>query len=880
MDFLSILLISSAVSLSGSSPVNCNFTSETGKEYSSVSPANVSLDKEEQEALEFLYRYMPLPDRAGHDADFHLQNLKATFKARREMPWGQRVPEREFRHFMLPVRVNNEVLDLSRPAFYEMLADRVRGLSMKEAILEVNHWCHEHVTYRPSDGRTSPPLSTMSQAIGRCGEESTFTVAALRAVGIPARQVYTPRWAHTDDNHAWVEAWADGQWYFLGACEPAPVLDMAWFNAPASRGMLMTTNVFGDYDGPEEQLSADDLYTTINVTEKYAPVGNLSVLVTDENGKPVVDADVAYCIYNYTEFSPVAMKKTDSDGRSSLTTGIGDAVIWATDGTKFGFAKGRPGTESPVIVQLNLNPESSLSFDMTLVPPVSRSSSPSPSEELIAENDRRLQYEDSIRKSYEATFINPVEAKSIARAIAPSGYEGRLESILTDSRGNSRKLESFIMSLPETDRASAISILEAVTEKDRRDIPTEVLDDCLTVINSGNGEKLPEISDELLFECVLSPRIETEPLVPFRRHILSSLSKEVKDSLRHNPQAVTAWVRDNIKVETSSNPKFVRMDPRTVFDTRVCDPDSRDIFYVALSRTMDIPSRLDPVTGNVQFYDLQSQAWRDVTIDSEEKNDSDGSRKGHINLEYKQTGRIENPAYYTQFSISRIDNGMARQLEFEDEDGVNELNSKNEAFEPGQYMLTTGQRMADGSVLVHGEIFNLKDGGDITVPVIMRSDPNGVQVIGSLNAENRYLPDGESSPRSILSQTGRGYYVLGICRPGHEPSAHALNDLSASRSDLDKWGGKIVVLFPDSDAASRFDRSLHGEFPRNLSFGVDCDSVSFNELKDSLNLESSELPVFVVADTFNRVVDVIQGYSIGLGERLLDTLSKIESKDK
>ena len=32
-----------------------------------------------------------------------------------------------------------------------------------------------------------------------------------------SRQVYTPRWAHTDDNHAWVEAWVNGKWYFLGA---------------------------------------------------------------------------------------------------------------------------------------------------------------------------------------------------------------------------------------------------------------------------------------------------------------------------------------------------------------------------------------------------------------------------------------------------------------------------------------------------------------------------------------------------------------------------------------------------------------------------------------------------------------------------------------
>ena len=70
-------------------------------------------------------------------------------------------------------------------------------------------------------------------AYGRCGEESTFTVAALRSVGIPTRQVYTPRWAHTDDNHAWVEAWVDvngTSWVLANE----PVLNLGWFNAPAS----------------------------------------------------------------------------------------------------------------------------------------------------------------------------------------------------------------------------------------------------------------------------------------------------------------------------------------------------------------------------------------------------------------------------------------------------------------------------------------------------------------------------------------------------------------------------------------------------------------------------------------------------------------------
>ncbi|MDE6450747.1 MAG: transglutaminase domain-containing protein, partial [Odoribacter sp.] len=226
---------------------------------------------EEREALMFLYAYMPIGDITDYPGEYYLMNVKYSLQAKREMPWGKNIPEREFRHFVLPVRVNNENLDESRKVFYEELKERVKNLSLYDAVLEVNHWCHEKVIYTPSDARTSSPLASVKTAYGRCGEESTFLVAALRAVGIPARQVYTPRWAHTDDNHAWVEAWVDGQWHFLGACEPEPILDLGWFNAPASRGMLMHTKVFGRYNGPEEVMSRTSGYTEINVIDNYAP---------------------------------------------------------------------------------------------------------------------------------------------------------------------------------------------------------------------------------------------------------------------------------------------------------------------------------------------------------------------------------------------------------------------------------------------------------------------------------------------------------------------------------------------------------------------------------------------------------------------------------
>ena len=280
---------------------------------------STDINTKQREALSFLYAYMPLADMVDHDGTYFLKNVDASFKAKKEMAWGKDIPEREFMHFVLPIRVNNEDLDDSRKVFYEELKERVKGLSLYDAVLEVNHWCHEKVTYTPSDSRTSSPLASVKTAYGRCGEESTFTVAALRSVCIPARQVYTPRWAHTDDNHAWVEAWVDGKWYFMGACEPEPVLNLGWFNAPASRGMLMHTKVFGKYNGPEEVMKRTSTYTEINVIDNYAPTARADIKVVDENGQIVSGATVDFKLYNYAEFYTVARKTTDEHGQTFLT---------------------------------------------------------------------------------------------------------------------------------------------------------------------------------------------------------------------------------------------------------------------------------------------------------------------------------------------------------------------------------------------------------------------------------------------------------------------------------------------------------------------------------------------------------------------------------
>ena len=91
----------------------------------------------EREAMQFLYAYMPYSDLADYSPDFFLNQVRYAFAARDTMPWGRAVPEDLFRHFVLVYRVNNENLDTARQFMFHQLRDRVRGLSMYDAALEV-----------------------------------------------------------------------------------------------------------------------------------------------------------------------------------------------------------------------------------------------------------------------------------------------------------------------------------------------------------------------------------------------------------------------------------------------------------------------------------------------------------------------------------------------------------------------------------------------------------------------------------------------------------------------------------------------------------------------------------------------------------------------
>ncbi len=818
------------------------------------------------EYVDFLYERMTLADSLDYPREFYVKNAEAAMRARSEMPWGKSIPEREFRHFVLPVRVNNEHLDDSRFIFYDELAPRVKGLSMADAVLEVNHWLHEKATYRPSDSRTSPPLATVKTSFGRCGEESTLGVAAMRAVGIPARQVYTPRWAHTDDNHAWVEVWVDGKWYFLGACEPEPILNLAWFNAPAARGMLMTANALGGYDGDEEVIAVTPLSTQINVTENYAPIDTARVTVADVAGNAVPGAQVRFMLYNYGEFYPLSVKTADNNGNARLTTGLGDLLVWATapDGSAFGFTKYTVGTDKSLTVVLDKNADYEGEVEFTIVPPRQSGSLPTPTAEQAAENLRRFAAEDSIRNAYMATFFTEASARDFATA---HGWtDGDSPRMLVQAYGNHAVIADFLAGA--ADHNLAVAFLNSLSDKDLRDIEPEILKE----FYADGAKGYPTgYSTEVLTRYLMCPRVSNETLTPYRSYFLNAIPAADREKYAADPAKWIEWIEQNIEVVTSGYPRNIHTSPAKVFEHRKnITPPSRDIFTVASLRSMGVPAYLDPVTMRPHYL----ADGKDVEVlfaDAQSDNEASSMPKGKLLLDFEHTGRIDNPAYYIHFTLSGINGGVPSLLNFDEEATWRSDFAKGVELDAGQTLMVSGQRLADGSVLARAVFFNVPRDKEVRLPLIIRQDTTEVQVVGNFNSENIYHDLASGTDKSLLSTTGRGYYVIALIKPNHEPSIHILNDISAYANDLEKWGGKLMLLFADSESAARFNRADYPSLPANVVFGTDVDGVIAGEMAQF----GSDLPLVLIADTFNRVVFISEGYTINLGRTLLDTIGKL-----
>ena len=257
----SLLLL---LSLAGVSPL---IAQDRQKRVVGIGSRVYTLPTDEADALEFIYRAIPLSDYMLYTPEFMLKDIRSSLRAKHDMPWANAVPEQIWLHYVLPSRVDSEYLDNFRSSYYPELKDRVAGLSMKQAATELARWLRERVEVEHVEGRISSPKSTILNAGGDSYELAILTIAALRALDIPARLVYP----QNDPEVSVVQAWIDGKWYTYNPFEPDSTTSSA----------TLCALVYGDYTGSEKVLSHNKRISEIEV--ENAPVlslekGNMSAM--------------------------------------------------------------------------------------------------------------------------------------------------------------------------------------------------------------------------------------------------------------------------------------------------------------------------------------------------------------------------------------------------------------------------------------------------------------------------------------------------------------------------------------------------------------------------------------------------------------------------
>ena len=807
-----------------------------------------ALDKanpQERICLLFFYAYMPVSDISSYPVHLFVQLTRQALAVRNLNLYGEKISDAIFLNYILCCRVNNENLEYNRDYIFNELRGRIIGQSAERAALTVNYWCLEKATYESSSLRTASPLTLMKSTKGRCGEESVLTVSALRAVGLPARQVYTPRWAHCESNHAWVEVYVGGKWRFYGACEPEPVLDKSWFTFPASRGLLFYTTQFSPIcpEG-EEIIYTDELTCTLNRTAKYVQnTCHLTVRVTNSNKNVRVRVQmVSGCgFYSLLNLRP------DASGRVSVLLGRGDIYLHITDGEKLLTHKTDLRREKDITLDFAnaTTHESNVPGGAFFMAPVN-SDYTDPDYKIStaaqAEHEARLRRANERREAYAATFPGTEEALTLAAFYPPDHFDGGkyFEAV----KGNLAEIEHF-MAAPFPVKYKYL-MLESLENKDFLDIEADTLTEHLSYA-------MPYadfFNEEIFKKYILCPRVEIEMITPYRKYIHQFFDATQRKRFAKDPALLWTCIRDNIndapEYQNDNDHRILTASPTGVLSYGHGGLLSQKILFVAACRTLGVPARLK--NGVAQYWKggaffpvgENEYSHNDVMPDSPNP-ENEATHAQSLTL----TLQAEEPlVYYENITLAKLENGLYRTLQYTQVHPEGAF-----ALPAGYYRITTGKRLENGTMSVQTMYIQLTDKNE-TLTLLMPGEENQTP-------STRALKDYKFDDCTLFDLlTGRD--LIAAVYPHHEPTEHILRELTESRETYKRQRVRVLLVAAgDSESLRRVRAAYDGDLI------VKHDDHFISHLAAQTGLSAKNPPLMVLAGKNGAIEYSVQGYHVG-----------------
>ena len=814
-------------------------------------------DSDVMEALYYLYAFMPLSDIGDYTTDTFLDFARQGAFLFKEGEFRNKIDEEMFAEYVLGARINNEDISENRSFFYKEVSDLIKGKSMKAAVIELNYWCSSKVTYRTTDNRTASPLTVYNNTYGRCGEESTFAVSVFRSVGIPARQVYVPLWSHCDDNHAWVEVWCDGSWYFLGACEPEDELNQGWFLNASKRAMMVHARCYN----PELEKDVNagvGIPVAVNALSTYAPTKEITVKVVNEIGDALPDTKVHFKVINYSILGDIAVTCTDKSGITKLKTGSGSLIISASSVDSYGEIL--IDTKSTTSVELKLSKEGYKEVENCFVmraPGI-----------LNSENSKKQIQSDKAeeRKKKEAKKRADKEEGLFDREAANKAVEGfnkedkkTLLEILSKSCGNQNELQKFLAEVNEIPAEWKAEILKSLEIKDYQDTSAYTLFEHCLYTNINLYEKYPK---DIFYKYVLCPRVSYEKIIPFRKYLLEKF-KGTKlsdiDEIREFFSKVNSGLKEKPELEYAS----LISTAYGAYWSGYASARSKRVIFIQILRSLGIPARLNPKDDSMEVY-LNGEF---VAIEVSKE-----SPKGKLEFEF--AGDVH-WSYYENFSLSKFTDNEYKPLSLDMEDVKTADNIVE--LSVGTYRLLTSNRLPNGNIFAKSVIATVEEGKTTKLPVSFYeakiSDMLSDYPIRNISFENK---NAEKTSIQELTKADNGIFIWLNAKA--EPTEHILNELFDKKELFNRLKTKIYFVVKNEKEPEDANIKRVSEALVNNEILFEAFDTETGKLARELYLEPGLYPLICMVNKEGKGVYGTAGYNVGTADMLLKICGYLEEE--
>ncbi|MCD4651844.1 MAG: transglutaminase-like domain-containing protein [Candidatus Cloacimonetes bacterium] len=820
----------------------------SGKNYEELASLLKNTPADTLKYVQFLLENSSQQDISVLTADQIMTNIRLALKTR-DLPYLSDISEKDFMHFVLPMRIAQEPFEPWRSQFYEELLPLVENeTNIEKAITLINLWSYEQMTFVATSGRDQAPLTTIRRGYGRCEEMMIIFIAAARSVGIPARSASVPYWNFTDNNHAWTEVWTPDGWKFLGSAEPSIRIREAWFARSASRATVITSRAFGNYES-EQTLRVKNNASLLTTTNYYTDSYPSTFYICDVNNEPIADAKVM--LYGLSWGGAFAMLSFDSDSLGYANINLGRGSVFYSVSKDSLFNCGILNTmEGGLDLTVMLSETQKDSFEGVLQFPLPKS----------FKSEDEITFDDFAIRKEVAGLRRKNRLNNSKKIIGFVDYFEQLAHLPTDEFNALRKsyLKNCLKLADNTDRYlkvfAAIKddywktdvLLRMLTKWDIKEL-TELPDssaimDVVEVYYKGRLRY--DLPDSIWVDHVLSRTFSRIyfPEDGWRKQFYETIENQITGDIVKTVENITEWIDSATEVDSTIIYTYFSgsRNPNQILNMKHISERDRLLLMNSALTIAGVPTRWK---GFLSYYNGEEFIEITVAEDEEKPERREIELVVSVYIDGKQV-KAESSGNF--LITSKTDSGIISYIYYEDEQ--DSLDCKITYF-------------IEEKDVVYIEAVVRNGNGDSHF-ILRKLDPDEKHVVVELNTPKEYYDATSKWDVAILDKVrqigvdNRGkdesllIFVYG--EQDNEPQIRMFDEIMSKLDKMEKKNCQVLVYAENGSKKINFDNLISGE--------------------KFVNIISTEYPVLFLINDKNEIIFSTRGYNNGITDLLIRKL--------